>query len=115
MRAHTAPHKRKRKTLAPRPIRSPTQCVPPLKTCYLNVQQARNRALIARRRGGHFPHCLRVENMYRYKKLATKVRGAGRASIFPKFGAVFLGGETIHRKWCIIIVHSKSFACCLSH
>jgi hypothetical protein len=37
----------------PNSVRSPSQIVP-------NVQRARNRALIARRRGGRFPHCLRV-------------------------------------------------------
>jgi len=89
----------KRKTLAPRPKRSPTPnpCVPPLKLRQ-NVQRARNartRALIARRRGARFPHCLQIENVYRYKKPATKVRGAGRASISPKNGKAFLGGKTI--------------------
>jgi hypothetical protein len=39
--------------MRPKSVRSPSQIAP-------NVQRARNRALIARRRGGRFPDCLRV-------------------------------------------------------
>jgi len=88
MRAHTAPRQKKRKTLAPRPKRGPTPCVPPLKS----RQTSNERAIARSSRGdgaGRFPDCLRISNMYRYKKLATKVRGAGRASIFLKLGRFF--------------------------
>jgi hypothetical protein len=97
MRAHTAPQQNKNTTLAPRPKRDPTPCVPLLKS-----RQMSNEGAIARSSrgggGGHFPHCLWYEDVYRYKKLTTKVRGAGRASIFGRF---FFGGEINDPKGCI--------------
>jgi len=57
MRAHTAPRRKKTQNARataetqPTPLRVPSQIAP-------NVQRAHNVALIVRRRGRRFPHCL---------------------------------------------------------
>jgi len=49
---------KKRKTLAPRPTRSPTPCIPPLKSRQTSNERAIARS--SRGGGGRFPDCLRV-------------------------------------------------------
>jgi len=51
-------------------VRSPSQIAP-------NVQRARKRALIARRPGGRFPDCLRVEIVYPVQKAGEWSADAG--------------------------------------
>ena len=84
MRAHTAPRQIKHKTLVPRPECDPTPCVTPLKS----RQTSNERAIARSTRGGGgdlFLTACGYKNVYRYKKLATKVRGAGRASNLGRF------------------------------
>jgi hypothetical protein len=76
-------------------VRSPPQTAP-------NVQRACNRALIAWRRGGRFPHSLRVGKCVPVQKLTGQVRGAGQDASGAKRGRFpdiyFLGQKTIYRK-----------------